>query len=721
LVEVSVKTEFYMATAWAPAEERTRVLKYGRMFAVFDPYGDIRPSGLGEHGIYFGGTRFLSRLAVSLGGKPPLFLSSGVRSDNSLFTADLTNVDFLDEDTVLLARGTIHLARSKLLLGDTCYEQLRITNYAPIHVRLPVQIHFAADFVDVFEVRGVKRTQHGERLPDILQNDRVKMRYRGADNVMRCTQMYCSPMPTDLSGSHIVFDADLQPRETAKFHVSISCADSMTASAPSHTFDSALTLAVQDADEMQADKCSVQSANDRFNAWFSRSLSDLNMMTIGNPEPDYPYAGVPWFSTVFGRDGIITALESLWLDSRIAKGVLEYLAVTQATSHIPDAEAEPGKIVHETREGEMAALGEVPFRRYYGSVDSTPLFIMLAGAYYERTADLALVRALWPNIERALSWIDNYGDLDGDGFVEYQRRSSKGLVQQGWKDSSDSVFHADGSLAEPPIALCEVQGYVYAAKKHAAVLARALGDSQKATSLDAEAEKLQRAFEQAFWCKDLSTYALALDSRKQPCRVRTSNAGHCLYTGVASPERAKQVAEILLGPDFYSGWGVRTVSSEEKKYNPLSYHNGSVWPHDNALLAAGLSRYGLTREASSILAAIFEASTFFELNRLPELLCGLHKRNGEGPTLYPVACSPQAWSAAAPFLLLSASLGLSLNAQQGCIELNRPSLPGSVPMVEIHGLRLGHAAVDLMFARKGDDVRVEVTKKTGRVDVVVRQ
>jgi glycogen debranching enzyme len=721
LVEVSVKTEFYMATAWAPAEERTRVLKYGRMFAVFDPYGDIRPSGLGEHGIYFGGTRFLSRLAVSLGGKPPLFLSSGVRSDNSLFTADLTNVDFLDEDRVLLARGTIHLARSKLLLGDTCYEQLRITNYATTDVRLPVQIHFAADFVDVFEVRGVKRTRHGERLPDIVEKDRVTMPYRGADNVMRCTQVYCTPTPAEFSGSHIVFDANLQPRETAKFHFSISCADSITASPPRHTFDSVLAVAVQDADEVQADKCSVRSANDQFNAWFSRSLSDLNMMTVGNPEPDYPYAGVPWFSTVFGRDGIISALECLWLDSRIAKGVLEYLAVTQATHHIPDAEAEPGKIVHETREGEMAALGEVPFRRYYGSVDSTPLFIMLAGAYYERTSDLALVRALWPNVEKALSWIDNYGDLDGDGFVEYQRRSCKGLVQQGWKDSSDSVFHADGSLAEPPIALCEVQGYVYAAKKHAAVLARALGDSQKAVSLEAEAEKLRRSFEEAFWCEDLSTYALALDSRKQPCRVRTSNAGHCLYTGIASPERAKQVAEILLGPDSFSGWGVRTVSSEEKKYNPLSYHNGSVWPHDNALLAAGLSRYGFTREASSILDVIFEASTFFELNRLPELLCGLHKRAGEGPTLYPVACSPQAWSAAAPFLLLSASLGLSLNAQQGCIELNRPSLPGSVPLVEIHGLKLGNAAVDLMFSRKGDDVRVEVTRKLGRVDVVVRQ
>ena len=710
-----------MATSWAPAEERTRVLKYGRMFAVFDPYGDIRPSGLGEHGIYFGGTRFLSRLAVSLGGKPPLFLSSGVRSDNSLFTADLTNVDFLDEDRVLLARGTIHLARSKLLLGDTCYEQLRITNYAPTHVRLPVQIHFAADFVDVFEVRGVKRTRQGERLPDIVQRDRVTMPYRGADDVMRCTQLHCTPMPADFSGSHIVFDANLQPRETAKFHLSISCADSITASPPPHTFDSALAVAVQDADEMQADKCSVRSANDHFNVWFSRSLSDLNMMTVGNPEPDYPYAGVPWFSTVFGRDGIITALECLWLDSRIAKGVLEYLAVTQATDRIPDAEADPGKIVHETREGEMAALGEVPFRRYYGSVDSTPLFIMLAGAYYERTADLPLIQSLWPNIKRALSWIDNFGDLDGDGFVEYQRRSCKGLIQQGWKDSSDSVFHADGSLAEPPIALCEVQGYVYAAKKCAAVLARALGDPQKAKSLEVEAEKLQRAFEQAFWCEDLSTYALALDSRKQPCRVRTSNAGHCLYTGIASPERAKRVADVLLGADFFSGWGVRTVSSEERKYNPLSYHNGSVWPHDNALLAAGLSRYALTHEASCILAAIFESSTFFELNRLPELLCGLHKRAGEGPTLYPVACSPQAWSAAAPFLLLSASLGLSLDAHSGCIELNRPCLPESVPLVEIHGLRLRGATVNLAFARKGEDVRVEVTKKTGRVDVVVRQ
>lgn len=710
-----------MATAWAPAEERTRVLKYGRMFAVFDPYGDIRPSGLGEHGIYFGGTRFLSRLAVSLGAKPPLFLSSGVRADNSLFTADLTNVDFLDGDKVALARGTIHLVRSKLLLGNTCYEQLRITNYAATPVRLPLQIHFAADFVDVFEVRGIKRSRRGERLPDIVEQDRVTLPYHGADNVMRCTQVHCSPIPADLSASHIVFDADLKPRETAKFQLCISCGDTLSAPDPPETFDTALALTVQDADEVCPQRCTIRSSNDQFNSWLARSLSDLNMMTVGNPEPDYPYAGVPWFSTVFGRDGIITALECLWLDPRIAKGVLGYLAETQAVDHIPEAEADPGKIVHETREGEMAALGEVPFRRYYGSVDSTPLFVMLAGAYYERTGDLAFVRTIWSHIQKALSWIDTYGDLDGDGFVEYQRRSDKGLIQQGWKDSSDSVFHGDGSLADPPIALCEVQGYVYAAKKYAALLARALNEPQAAASLETEAERLRLAFEEAFWCEDLSMFALALDSRKKPCRVRSSNAGHCLYTGIATPEKAERMSRILLGPDFFSGWGVRTISSVEKKYNPLSYHNGSVWPHDNALLASGLSRYEFTQEAACLLAAIFEASTFFELNRLPELLCGLHKRTGEGPTLYPVACSPQAWSAAAPLMLLSASAGLSMNAQQRCITLNRPCLPESVPMVEIRGLRLRDASVDLALQRNGADVRVEVTNKTGHVDVVVRQ
>jgi glycogen debranching enzyme len=717
LVDISVKTEFYVATGWPPVEERIRVLKYGPMFAVFDRYGNIRATGLGEHGVYYEGTRFLSRLTLSLGETPPMFLSSCVRSDNSLFSADLTNVDILSGDKVALPRGTIHLVRSRLLWDGVCYEQLRLTNYGTFTVHVPLRIEFAADFADIFEVRGVTRARRGRRLPDIVDEDRVTLRYVGLDKVIRCAHLCCSPAPAEISGSHVVMDAELKPRETTKFQFTVQCEHARTATI--RTFDTALSALASEAVAAQSGACTVRTSNHQFNDWLTRSLADVDMMTMGNPETDYPYAGVPWFSTVFGRDGIITALECLWLNPRIARGVLQYLAATQAIEHDPSKEADPGKIVHETRHGEMAALGEIPFGRYYGSVDSTPLFIMLAGVLYERTADLDFIRALWPHIDMALSWIDLYGDLDGDGFVEYQRRSSKGLLHQGWKDSSDSVFHADGTLAEPPIALCEVQGYVYSAKKQAALLARALGDPSKAQSLESQAESLKNKFEEAFWCEDLSTYALALDRHKQPCRVRTSNAGHCLYTRVASPAKAERTAQVLLADDSFSGWGVRTVSSLEKKYNPISYHNGSVWPHDNALLAAGLANYGLTQPAAVLMDALFEVSSFFEMNRLPELLCGLHRRSGEGPTLYPVACSPQAWSAGAAFMLLGASLGLSLDASKRRIALSRPRLPDSLSYVRIEGLQLADSSVDLLVERRAQNIHVEILRQSGRVDLVV--
>src|SRR5262249_3990086 len=286
-------------------------------------------------------------------------------------------------------------------------------------------------------------------------------------------------------------------------------------------------------------------------------------------------------NTPFGRDGIITALQTLWVNPRIARGVLEYLAATQADEVNEGQDAEPGKILHETRSSEMARLGEVPFGRYYGSVDATPLYVVLAGAYFERTGDREFLARIWPHVTRALGWIDVYGDRDGDGFVEYARRSSKGLVQQGWKDSQDSVFHADGTLAEPPIALCEVQAYVYDARRRAATMAAALGEGSLAAVLRESAERLRQTFEDRFWCEGESMYALALDGQKRPCRVRTSNAGHALFGGIASPERARRVAEYLAGPEMFSGWGIRTVSPVEERYNPMSYHNGSIWPHDN--------------------------------------------------------------------------------------------------------------------------------------------
>jgi glycogen debranching enzyme len=719
LFDVSVKTDFYVTTGWPPVEERIRVLKYGQMFAVFDRYGNIRASGLGEHGFYYKGTRYLSRLGISLGDSPPLFLSSGVRADNSLFCADLTNLDLFNEDRVVLKRGTVHLVRSRLLWEGVCYEQLRLTNYGSAPIHLPIRIEFGADFADVFEVRGVKRAQRGDRLPPIVERDRVQIQYRGLDDVVRSTTVCCFPIPDEISPSHVLINADLAPRETVKFQFTVQCEESKFGTV--ETFERALSAVATEVSDAQKEVCRIETFNPEMDNWLDRSFTDVHMMTVGNPETDYPYAGVPWFSTVFGRDGIITALECLWLNPRIARGVLQFLATTQAQHVDSEAEAEPGKIVHETRHGEMAALGEIPFRRYYGSVDATPLFIILAGAFYSRTGDLDFVRALWPHIELALSWIDVYGDRDGDGFVEYSRQSEKGLIQQGWKDSNDSVFHADGSLAEAPIALCEVQGYVYGAKKAAAALASAMGDTGRAELLDAEASTLREWFEAKFWCEDLSTYALALDRYKQPCRVRTSNAGHCLYTGIAVAEHGQRVANTLLSEDSFSGWGVRTVSSNERRYNPISYHNGSVWPHDSAMFAAGLARYGFTNHAAQLFDSFFEASGFFEMNRLPELLCGLHRRSGEGPTLYPVACSPQAWSAGAAFMLLKAALGLSIDCRKGEITFNKPCLPKSTNSLRIEGLRIGESSVSVLLTRGPKRIDVETTDKVGEVAVTVRR
>jgi len=403
----------------------------------------------------------------------------------------------------------------------------------------------------------------------------------------------------------------------------------------------------------------------------------------------------------------------------VCGGVLKYLSEMQATAETPEQDAEPGKILHEMRRGEMAATKEVPFAQYYGSVDATPLFVMLAGDYFVRTGNLSFLKELWPSIKGALRWIDEYGDCDGDGFVEYKQRSSKGLVQQGWKDSHDSVFHADGRMAEPPIALCEVQGYVYAAKRCASRIARALQEPDLAETLEREAETLRAKFEEAFWCDELGTYALALDGQKKPCRVRTSNAGHALFCKIASQERAEAVAALLMSGQLFSGWGIRTVNATESRYNPMSYHNGSVWPHDNALIGMGFSLYGLQDHACKILYGLHEASRQIELQRLPELFCGFHKRHEAiGPTLYPVACAPQAWSAGSVFLLLRACLGLKVRTREPQICFVNPCLPSNLDEVRIENLKVGDAVADLLISRGESFVTVDVLRKHGDIEIL---
>jgi glycogen debranching enzyme len=688
------------------------------MFAVFDRYGDIEPLGMGEQGIFFQGTRFLSELGLSLWNTRPLLLSSTVKSDNFVFTADLANVDVSDGRDLIVERGTIHVLRSKFLWRDVCYEEFQIVNYGLAPVDIPFHLAIGADFADIFEVRGTRREKRGRRLEDRIEGNSILLSYEGLDKVVRQTCIQSHPEPVQISSSGLRFEISLRPKQSVVLQLIISC--NPRVSAPSIGYTRAMVAAESEMKAASASLCNISSSNDRFNRWVRRSTADVEMMTLGNPEHDYPYAGVPWFSTIFGRDGIITALEMLWINPRIAKGVLQFLASTQATEINPEVEAEPGKILHEMRRGEMAALGEVPFARYYGTVDATPLFIMLAGAYYDYTGDRDFIQSLWPHIDLALQWIDQFGDVDGDGFVEYARHGSKGLIQQGWKDSHDSIFHADGTLADAPIALCEVQGYVYAAKRAAARISRIRGDGQRESVLEAEATELQQKFEEAFWCDDLSTFALALDGHKKACRVRASNAGHCLFTKIAHPDKAQLVAHTLLSHDFFTGWGVRTVGSEEARYNPLSYHNGSVWPHDNALIASGVARYGQRELAGQILMGLLDASSAVDLHRLPELFCGLDRREGEGPTLYPVACSPQAWAAGAVFLLLEACLGLSIDGCQKQVVFDRPYLPEGIPQLWIRNLRIDNDRADVLLERQAGAVRIEVLEKQGDIEVVVK-
>ncbi len=715
---VVVKDPFYVLASSPLADDLDRVLKHGETFAVFDHYGDIKPIGLGEEGLYHEGTRFLSCCILKLENDRPLFLSSTVKQDNALLTVDLTNADTHDGDRVLLSRGTLHLFRAKFLWEGVCYERLRIRNYGAVPVDASLSLEFEADFADIFEVRGTHRPQRGQYLDQMTEDGCVVLAYEGLDGVIRRTRFDFAPAPVHIADRRADFRLSLPPGSEATLELTVRC-ESGPGVRPAVTYDRALADAETALRRAREPICEIYTSNEEFNDWLNRSLADLLMMVSATPQGPYPYAGVPWFSTAFGRDGIITALECLWIDPELARGVLAYLAATQADAVNPEQDAEPGKILHETRKGEMAALGEIPFGRYYGSVDATPLFVMLASAYFERTGDQAFLESIWPNVERALDWMDRYGDRDGDSFVEYSRQSPNGLVHQGWKDSQDSVFHADGTPARGPIALCEVQGYVYAAKRGAAELALRLGHPERAAALKQQAQTLRDRFLQAFWCEDLSTYALALDGDKRPCRVRSSNAGQCLFTDLATPAQARRVAETLLNDDSFSSWGIRTLAGSEARYNPMSYHNGSVWPHDNALIAAGFGRYRLKEAALRVLTGLFDASIFMDLHRMPELFCGFARRPAEGPTLYPVACAPQAWSAGAAFLVLQACLGLRVEAAEKRIRFSYPCLPEFLKEVWLRNLRVGEAAVDLHLVRAAHDVGVNVLRRHGEVEIVL--
>ncbi len=714
---ISVNQHFYIRAESSLADDRTRVLLDGDLFAVFDRLGDIQPLGLGQQGIFYRDTRHLSRLQLEVCGHRPLLLSSTIRADNLLLGVDLTNPDLNLDGGQFLPRGTLHIYRRKFLRDGTCFDQITLHNYAQAAIVVELVFQVQADFADIFEVRGIKRAQRGSLLSPETSQSGIVFTYEGLDGVERQTRIVCSLPQCRIDCNTIAIPVCLEAHSEATFSVDVICEQDEKKRA---TISCAEALETLNAWEHLSPLAGIDiyTSNEQLNDWINRSLADLRTMVASTEYGAYPYAGIPWFSTIFGRDGIITALELLWLAPDLARGVLSCLAATQATEIDPACDAQPGKILHEMRNGEMANTREIPFGRYYGSVDATPLFVLLAAEYYARTVDHEFLRAIWPNIEAALEWIDRYGDIDGDGFVEYDRQADSGLVQQGWKDSEDSVFHADGRLARGPIALCEVQGYVYAAKSAIAQVVEDLGMRQRAETLRAQARELRSKFNTAFWSEEISMFALALDGEKRQCQVRSSNAGQCLFTGIASPMQARNITDSLLAPDMYTGWGIRTIGSHEKRYNPMSYHNGSVWPHDNALIAFGAIQESNKRLALVILSRLLDLSSFVQLHRLPELICGFSRRAGKGPTNYPVACSPQAWAAGAALLILQSCLGVSISARESKICLYHPALPESIRSVQIRNLKVGSASLDLDFERHAHTVGVDIPRRIGKVDVM---
>ena len=673
-----------------------------------------RPGG--TDGLFHRDTRFLSRLQLLLNGAQPLLLGSNLRDDNAALVVDLTNPDVFVDQRIVLEKDTLHVLRTVFLWRDTAYQRLGLRNYGDRTIDLRLSILFANDFADLFEVRGTHRERRGTATAQLRGNDQVLLNYHGLDDKLRRTTLTFDPPPDKLATNAAVYNVRLAPGKACPIFLAAGCNQAEPRPVP---FLRALTKARREPREGTSGRTSVETSNELFNEMLCRSAADLEMLMTDTPQGRYPYAGIPWFSTTFGRDGLITALQMLWWTPDVARGVLRRLAAYQAKTTDPLADAEPGKILHEMRGGEMAALREVPFGLYYGSVDFhaalRPARRPLSGTHRRRRDHrFAVARH-----QAALDWIAGPGDPDGDGFVEYLRASEHGLANQGWKDLHDAVFHADGRLAEGAIALAEVQGYVYAAKRMAARCARRIGRDGEADKLDAEAEKLAAQFEAAFWCPEIETYAIALDGAKKPCAVRTSNAGQVLFTGIADPARAALVAKGLLRPDFFSGWGIRTVARGEPRYNPMSYHNGSIWPHDNALIALGFARYGLKQPIETLFEGMFHAGTYMDHRRLPELFCGFQRQHGHGPTLYPVACAPQAWAAATPFALLQACLGLEFDPFTNEIRLSNPRLPSFLDEVMLRNLQLGSSYVDLRVRRHNETVSLDTPRISGGIRVSI--
>ena len=708
------------------------VLKDGDHFLLCGQSGDVplRPGhGLG---LYWRDCRFLSGYELALEGEAPIALSStAARGYETLH--DLASPEIADaRGRRAIAKNAIAIRRQRLFQDGSLYELNWVRNFGKVTARFAIELRWRSAFDDIFVLRGlVPRPRGALRQPRVRRPDAVVLRADGIDRARRRTAITFAPRPSALHRDRARFRLTLAPGEETDIAVAIT--PSVATHGPRRIDPRRVRHArMREVFERSrrnwlAGFTRVRSSNELFDAVVERSFGDLRLLETELDGHRFFAAGVPWFATLFGRDAAIVGLQLLPYQCEIARDTLLLLARYQADRVDEFRNAEPGKILHELRVGELARAGEIPQSpAYYGTVDATLLFVILLAEYVRWSGDVALARGLAPNLDAAIRWATGDADHDGDGYLDYVGAYRGGLVNQGWKDSGDAIVNADGGLVRPPVATCEVQSYAYRAFGDAAWLYAILGRAQDAVGLRTRARRLRAAFERDFWSERLGCYVLALQRGGRPALVASSNAGQVLWGGIASHAHARRVARRLMEMDLFTGWGVRTLSSKAKAYNPIGYHIGSVWPHDNALIVGGLRAYGRDQEALRIAGALFDAAAGFRDYRLPELFCGYERDpGGEPPVRYPVACSPQAWSAGALPDVVARLLGLRADATARTLRVD-PVLPPWLDWIELEGIRVGGARIDLRVERgragvvrtrtrmRRQGLRVEVARQAGR-------
>jgi glycogen debranching enzyme len=683
----------------------TLVVREQGVFLLTDASGNVPADNGRGLGLYSRDTRHLSTYDFTLDGVTPVILLSTAESGFSLEQV-MGNHRMVDDEGGQIGRCTIELSRQRVL-SDGIEEEVRITNFNPFPVQIAPAYRFDADFADIFEIRGHERQRYGKLLTPEIGKGRITYRYLGVDGRLRLTRLAFDPEPDELTANGARFRLTVVPRQTIRLRLRVSI-DGTRVEPGRETGSRRIS---QLYSRWQESFTRINTANEVLNRVLGRSITDLRMLWQEDEGGRrYIAAGTPWFDALFGRDSMITALQTLPFRPAIALDCLHMMARYQGQNRDPFRCEEPGKILHELRHDELCAIGELPYERYYGSVDSTPLFLLLAGEYFGWTNDVSAMRDLLPSILSALGWVRRYGDLNGDGFIDYATDSPTGLRNQGWKDSEDAICHADGSLCDGPISLPEVQGYLYAAYKRLPALLRALREDSEADRITRDAARLRRDFARTFWDSESEMLAMARDGQGRLAKVMSSNAGQTLWSGILSRQLATKVKDALMDNDMFTGWGIRTLSRSAVAYNPVGYHVGTIWPHDNAIVVAGLKRHGFHDEVNELATALFDAACAFQSYRLPEVFGGQPRSPHQPPVPYPVACRPQAWAAGAMLHVLQAVLGLAADASEGKLYLVRPKLPYWMGEVHLSGLEVGRGSVDLNFRRERGRTRVRVTE-----------